>query len=554
MLKSAPRLSSVMAIALACQAAASMGGPVSIDHNGSKISLHWASRPGQYFDIQRSEDLTRWSDLLRGFPADAASPSTTCTFEDKPSGKAFFRIAPPQGKARITHFSISGGIFTLAWSSNPGEHFDIEYSDNLSEWKDLIIGIPASADSATSTRVFAKPASGRFFRVVSAKSKPLISRVAWLGDSITGGETNPDGTCHIGTGRLVHTLLKQRITPVANSIRGDWDFGWSGFTSQQLINGRSDLPGVFPVQWVIRSGADTCVVHVGTNNITWGQSVETIAASIVNVWDALRAVNITTIGTEITPRSGVSSVNTVDAVNKRLKSEAKARGMIFAEWNHIGRLADGTADPYYYMDGLHPNAIAASAKAVYLTNLLERGTTLSPTPAPPPPQNPDWITPNPGMTTTTGGLPDFWQSYPPEGATIEFSTAPSSDGGVPWHQLVVRQPKSAYQGGYLVISAAATLHQGDKFCGTLELESDTDWNFKEVSISIGNVDGNPRDLYVGGRGGINELPGPVSRYQGILRTPAITVAADHSARRYFFIHYSGSGTLRVRNAGILRVP
>ena len=491
---------------------------------------------------------------MRGFPATTEGTHTRFILPNTSRPQAFFRIAPPLAKARITGFSANGDLLTLSWSSQPGEHFDIEYSDNLADWSDLFTSIPSSLETPTSTQVFSKPASGRFFRVVSAKSKPLISRVAWLGDSITEGETQPDGRCHLLTGRLVHVLLDQRITPVANSIRGDWDFGWSGFTSQQLINGRPDLPGVFPVQRVINSGADTCVVHIGTNNITWGQPVDMIVSSISEVWDLLRAANITTIGTEITPRAGISSVEVVDDINSRLNSEARARGMIFAEWNRVGRLANGTADPKYYPDGLHPNAMAASAKAIYLADVFVRKATLLDYRSIGSIGNPEWITPNPAMASSGESPPNAWQSYPPANGTTEFSIVPSSGGGDPWLQLVVRQPEGAYGHGYLYITAQTVLFKGDRFTGTLELDSNPDWNFKEVSISIANVGNlNPRDLYVGGSGGIRDLQGPVSRYQGTLSIPTMTTV-ETSERAGFFINYYGSGTLRVRNAGILRVP
>lgn len=534
---------------LSCLAMESTASPLSIARNEKEISLRWASLPGQYFDIQRSEDLIEWSEMIRGYPAMLDDSFTPLVFEDKPASAAFFRIAPPGAVAESIQSAINNDILMLEWESRPGEHFDIEYLDIGNRWEDLITGIPASAESSSTSREFAGSVPDRTYRVVSAKSRPFISRVAWLGDSITGGETNQDGRCHLATGRLVHVLLKQRITPVANSIRGDWDFGWSGFTSQQLIQGRPDLPGVFPVQWVIDSGADACIVHIGTNNITWGQSVEMIVSSITDVWDLLRAANITTVGTEITPWNVISSVAVVDSINARLKAEALVRGMIFAEWNHIGRLDDGTADSRHYPDGLHPNAIANSKKAVYLAELLSRKTVM-------PPESgsvtPDWITPNPAMSSSAGKPPVSWQNYPPAGSTVEFSSVPSSVGGDPWLQIVVRQAEGAYEPGYFFVSANATLHEGDLFHGTLDLESEADWDFKEISIRIANVGYNARDLYVGGAGGIRELPGPVSRYQGKLRTPTLP-ALEETNRAGFFIHYWGSGTFRVRGAGIQRV-
>ena len=443
---------------------------------------------------------------------------------------------------------------SLTWGSIPGQLFDVQTSENLRTWSDWRKDIQANPEKSSTTSTFpTPPGERRYFRVTSYPHKPAIHQVAWLGDSIIAGESNPDGVCHLLTGRLVHTLLRQRISPVANTIRGDWDFGWSGFTSQQLIEGRADLPGVFPVQWVIDSNADTCVVHVGTNNLTWGQSSEMIAASISEVWDLLRAADITVIGTEITPRSGVSGVIPVDNTNALLKAAASTRGMIFAEWNHIGRLADGTADPVYYTDGLHPNNIGATAKAVYLADLLTQRTKLGAEYAFPEASSSDWITPNPFLVGSSGGLASSWQNYPPSGGTAFCQKIVSTDGSGDWQQVSVSQSSDSYNHGYLVTSVVKTIQAGQKYCGVVELESDAPWDFKEISISLGNMPMNGRDLYVGGSGGIRDLPGPVSKYQGILKTPVLTATTSSTATRFFHINHYGSGTFRVRRAGILLI-
>ena len=444
---------------------------------------------------------------------------------------------------------------SLTWSSVPGQSFDVQTSEDLQDWSYRRKGIQANADQPSTSTTFPTPSGDRlFFRVTSYPDKPAIRQVAWLGDSITGGETNPDGVCHLLTGRLVHTLLRQRISPVANAIRGDWDFGWSGFTSQQLITGRPDLPGVFPVQWVIDSEADTCVVHVGTNNLTWGQTPEMIAASISEVWDLMRAANITVIGSEITPRSGLSGVIPVDTTNALLKAAASARSMIFAEWNHIGRLPDGTADFVYYSDGLHPNNIGATAKALYLADLLAQRTHPGPEYVFPEAGSSDWLTPNPYLSGSSGGLASSWQNYPPTGSVAVCQKITMTDGAGDWQQVAVIQPPGTYNHGYLVTSMVKTIQAGQKYCGVVELESDAPWDFKEISISMMNMPMNGRDLYVGGSGGIRDLPGPVSKYQGILKTPVLTATADSTATRFFFINYHGSGTFRVRRAGIHLVP
>ncbi len=110
----------------------------------------------------------------------------------------------------------------LTWDSSPGQTFDIQTSKDLRDWSAWSKGIQADPYKArTSTTFPTPPGDRRFFRVTFYPGGPRIHRVAWLGDSITAGESNPDGVCHLLTGRLVHTLLRQRITPVANTIRGD---------------------------------------------------------------------------------------------------------------------------------------------------------------------------------------------------------------------------------------------------------------------------------------------------------------------------------------------
>jgi hypothetical protein len=244
----------------------------------------------------------------------------------------------------------------------------------------------------------------------------------------------------------------------------------------------------------------------------------------------------------------------VDTTNALVKAAASARGMIFAEWNHIGRLPDGTADPVYYTDGLHPNNIGATAKAVYLADLLTQQISLGQEYVFPEAGSPDWLTPNPYLNGSSGGLASSWQNYPPTNSTVVCQKIATIDGAGDWQQITVNQPPGTYNHGYLVTSVVKTVETGQKYCGVIELESDAPWDFKEISISMMNMPMNGRDLYVGGSGGIRDLPGPVSKYQGILKTPVLTTTADSIATRYFFINYYGSGTFRVRRAGIYLVP
>lgn len=448
----------------------------------------------------------------------------------------------------------NGNEVILEVPSLPRHRFAVMGSDDLSAWSWLDRDVAACPVSGMTIAARDKVTVQKYFYRVF----PRIENIAFLGDSITNGESNTDGVAFLQAGRLLCVLTRQRLTAVRNPSRGDWDFGWSGFTSQQLLAGSPGTPGVLPVSLVIESCADACIVHVGTNNVSRGQSPETIVASISEIWDQLSAAGIRVIATEISPRGDLTSVAIVDQVNSMMKSEALRRKLLFVPWNRIGRLPDGTADPVFFPDGIHPNAIAQSAKALMLSDYINASFALGRDYEFPSFGSANWITSNPYMTGSSQssvalGLASGWSYQIPAGGSLSFAKVPSTDGIVDWQEITVVQSENQYNKGYVFMATSATLVAGASYCAVAEIESDDSWDFKEVSVSVANMPFNAKDLYVGGLAGIRKLETAVSPYSGIIRTPSFIAESSSTAVRYFFLNFYGSGKIKVRRAGIHRV-
>ena len=231
---------------------------------------------------------------------------------------------------------------------------------------------------------------------------------------------------------------------------------------------------------------------------------------------------------------------------------------MFIPWNRIGRLPDGTADPMYFPDGVHPNAIAESAKALMLSEQINSHFALGRDYEFPAQGSSDWLTSNPYMNGTNPlpsafGLAVGWSFQTPSGGSLSFSKIPSTDGLGDWQEITVTQSGNQYNHGYIFMATSASLVAGATYCAVAEIESDDSWDFKEVSISVANMPLNARDLYVGGSGGIRDLQKAVSPYSGIIKTPPFVAESSSTAVRYFFLNFYGSGKIKVRRAGIHRM-
>ena len=185
----------------------------------------------------------------------------------------------------------------------------------------------------------------------SNKAAPFNNLVAFLGDSITAASTtntaNELRNSNRGPLTWLGTLTQGRFVS-----RQDLVFGVSGDTSWGALA---------RIQPVIDSGAGTCMVLIGTNDIATNDFTATITA-LDGIYTALADANMQIIALPILPRTLVTATNYgfANRVNRWI-AEAGDR---YPNFRFIDPYLFG--EPYsltmsarngYTYDGLHPVAI-----------------------------------------------------------------------------------------------------------------------------------------------------------------------------------------------------
>lgn len=182
---------------------------------------------------------------------------------------------------------------------------------------------------------------------------PFNNLVAFLGDSITASGIDNDATnvrdTARGMGFWIPTLTRQ-----AFQTRQSLNFGISGDTTAGALA---------RVQDVIDSGAGTCVVLIGTNDIGTDPSV--VQANLRGIYQALTDAGILTIAMTLLPRtaSGTAAYGWLNTINSWIRQQEA-----FFPCLRVIDASQYFGDPYsltmsplpgFTYDGLHPMAIGA---------------------------------------------------------------------------------------------------------------------------------------------------------------------------------------------------
>ena len=132
--------------------------------------------------------------------------------------------------------------------------------------------------------------------------------------------------------------------------------------------------------WATKASPDFVLLHIGTNDLSQGQSVDSTVKDIGGIIDALRAVNprIRILLAQIIPKGGVPSVAVLDGKLPALvadKQEADSPIVLVDQYTGF----DTSSMTY---DGTHPNAVGDSRMAdrwfEQLTPVLDAFLTASP--------------------------------------------------------------------------------------------------------------------------------------------------------------------------------
>lgn len=260
-----------------------------------------------------------------------------------------------------TIFADDAFAFSVAITDADGAPIgDLRNLDNIRPSKfygiDAVALVAAEADRAEAAadraETFKRPAA------------PVNNLVAFLGDSITssGILNDADNIRNTARGMLfwVPTLTRQ-------AFRSDQslNFGVSGDTTAGALA---------RVQDVIDSGAGTCVVLIGTNDI--GGSVSATKANLAGIYKALTDANILTIAMPILPRTavGTAAYGWMNTINQWIREQEKNYPNL-----RVIDAAPVFGDPYsldnspragFTYDGLHPMGIGARYMAQPVADYL----------------------------------------------------------------------------------------------------------------------------------------------------------------------------------------
>lgn len=185
------------------------------------------------------------------------------------------------------------------------------------------------------------------------KTVPVNNRVALLGDSITSSGIYNDADNLRDTARGMGFWLPT-LTRQAFQTDQSLNFGVSGDTAAGALS---------RVQSVIDSGAGTCVVLIGTNDL--GSPIEAVKGHLASIYKRLTDANILTIAMPLLPRTAPSTeaYGWMASLNRWIREQER----VFPNL----RVIDASplfGDPYslqnsprqgFTYDGLHPMAIGA---------------------------------------------------------------------------------------------------------------------------------------------------------------------------------------------------
>ncbi|MDB6079759.1 MAG: hypothetical protein JWO82_3506 [Akkermansiaceae bacterium] len=326
-----------------------------------------------------------------------------------------------------------------------------------------------------------------------------------------------------------------------SSTEGDWDWGYPGWTAQDLILN----PG--PMGDVLGSVADLIVGNAGANDLLLGATAPQIRDRVVAEWDRLDAAGRSYIWTEVPPSGDAGRTATATAANALLRPIAGARGIRLLRWKE-SFYAGGSVPAVYMPDGTHPSDLMCYEQGLAWAEDLDAYIQPS-EPDYSHAYDPAWITANPTMLGDAAGLASGWLNHSPGLVT------PSKTGDGT-QQLVFTQSAGSYAGGQVASPTATTgFAPGDVIEGVFLVKVHTeglDMKALETSLYFAGVSMSPSTSAMKA-----ESYDPY-RWQGtykpglyLLRTPPCRV--PHGATGVSnAISGFGNGTVEIIVAGVRR--
>lgn len=442
-----------------------------------------------------------------------------------------------------------GNQVTVDWPTIPGQGYQLQRSSTLdpASWETVrpfeeATGLPMSFSESNG-------ATAGFYRLDVTKVRPLISKVAIMGDSGTAqGSRDLYHLTALGTFCWARFFGGSRWELARNPVDNTFVFVLSGRRSFEI--------SAAYLQHVIAADPDICILAYGTNDAAQLSSVANYRNQLLSDWAALRNAGIQPVSVTVPPIGTIGDHALrharVAELNAVVRQEAAAHQVPLCDWTALMEADPGSDNGVglnsYYVDNddFHPNQHPASRMGRALHRVLEQNFRFGLDPW----QNTNWITPNVALTgdngqPSTGG----WHIFPPNGATVDSKTlVPSPEGN--WWQLAIS--KGSTTGNFYVNCFGANLGgapAGSIVEGITELEV-ISGSLAGAFLNVGNALAS--DMRIAGGAGAQVVPedGIV-----VLRTPPVEVpsATTLIVPTLGFRTNDDTATFRLRRCGIRKV-
>lgn len=438
----------------------------------------------------------------------------------------------------------------LSWQTIAGQNYRLERSPTLNadSWETVrpseeATGLPMSFSESTG-------AIAGFYRLNVTPAKPLASKVAVMGDSITAqGSTNLSNLSAVGYYVWARSFGGARWDLVKNPVANSFCFAASGKRSYEI--------SALHLQQVIAADPDVCIIVYGTNDAAQLSSVTTFRNQLLSDWEALRNAGIHPVAATIPPIGTATGDNSlrhalVVELNGVIREEAAAHQVPLCDWTGLLEAVPGSNNGiglnshYQNNDDYHPLPYPASLLGRALNATLNEHFRFGGDPW----ENINWITPNVALEGSNGQpSTGSWQIYPPGGGSIESKTLVSSPEGN-WWQIAISRGSST---GNFYLNCFGANIGGSPAGSTVE-------SIVELEVISGSVAA--PFLYTGsslaadmlGAGGIGAQIVPADGVV-VLRTPAVEVPANTSnvAPTLGFRTNEDTATIRVRRCGTRKI-
>tara|TARA_R110000772_G_scaffold268565_1_gene396208 strand:- start:7064 stop:8680 length:1617 start_codon:yes stop_codon:yes gene_type:complete len=370
--------------------------------------------------------------------------------------------------------------------------------------------------------------------------------VAFFGDSQTDRHSEISGTTNSYSYVSWVRALNGELQQVAkNTARGDWDFGYSSQTSEQLLPLMTD---------VIASTADTIIIQAGINSVTGNEGAEKTIADTIALWDAALSAGKQVVGIEIFPHGLIGYKSTIDPVNAALALAASPRGIPWITFDDTLRIGGDPAaalDSQYTNDasGTHLSALGALRIAEQVLPQIQPFFTNTFTPIPPQ-DDASWITPNSHFEDGIGSgtPPTDWTlvtAASPDNASITYTTEVDPGGGPDWVKCVVTNNAGRLSWLRNYVATGFTVGENVTAVAEVDILAGSTFNVFDLNLVFqgGASTGPVANLTANG-----ELK-YADTFTGVLMTGTKAVPTSTTQLRHQ-IQFYGNGTFRFRKAGV----